>query len=130
MGKLTTYLVVMLGVTALFYFFGLIENTGANLLLNLILDPASIASTKLYTVITTAVTAIVGVAVSIFAGKEKSDFAITSLIITALLNLGWSFFSVFQKVADASYILAILIVGPFIALWFFTVIEWWRGVDT
>lgn len=130
MGKLTTYLIIMIGVITLFHLFGLIENTGTSLLVNLAFNPENIKTMPMYSIIVTALTAIIGVAVSLFATKDKSDFAITSLIVTGLLNLGWDFLAVFNVVKAESTIAAVLILSPLMIVWFFTVIEWWRGVDT
>lgn len=130
MGKLTTYMFIMSGVILLAYFFGLVENTATSTFLNLLLNPGSLQTSTLYTKLILIVETAIIVGATIFSVTQKSDFPLIALLIVPLLNFGWDFMTIFQKMSASNTTIAILVFSPFILVYILTVIEWWRGFDT
>ena len=130
MGKFATYIMMMSGLTLLFYFTGLLGETANSTLLNLLLNPENIASTSFTTAILTAILGIstVGViAIGLVTGNI--ELAIMSPVAAYMLALGWDFVSVAQVVIAQDKVIGILLFAPILLLYVITIIEWWRGRD-
>ena len=132
MGKLTTYILVMSGLMILFYFTGLLENTGSSTLLDMLLNPAEYSSedsefsVQLLLVlggIATAGIIVIGIV------THNVELALMGTIAIWILNLLWDFLAVFNKVYSSNPVIAILLFSPVLFLFGITIIEWWRGRD-
>lgn len=130
MGKMTGYILIMTGVTVLFYFTGLLSNTPNTVLLNLVLNTGQLTATPLYTKLSIAVL-VLGVGGTILLGfiSKQPELAATGLFTAYLVSLLFDFVSVFNVLASTNKALAILILSPWLILFIVTAIEWWRGRD-
>ena len=130
MGKMATYIIMLTGIMLLFHIAGLIENTGNSELLNLALDPSSIADTPTYVVLLETFAVVIAAGVIIIGLIFNiSELAIIAPMALYFLNMGWDFLAVFNKVKATSPIIALLIFSPLLILWLVVIIDWWRGRD-
>jgi hypothetical protein len=133
MGKLINTLVLMGGISLLFYFTGLLTDTASSGLLTLLLNPEGMQSSGLVTTII-GITAGVLVVVSTFiARNSNSDTYLMIPLVTAFLSFGWDFLTVYNKVAASSAVggmIAVLVFAPLLLAYVIGVVEWWRGVET
>jgi|26BtaG_2_1085354.scaffolds.fasta_scaffold03105_7 hypothetical protein len=136
MGKLGTYIIIMCGLSLLFYFMGIItpqESVTSNLL-DMALNPQEFEISSLIDFITASITALsIGGAVLVGLVTGNRELAALSGLATFILSLGYDFFLVFNKFASVtpiSGVFAVLIFSPFFILWFITAVEWWRGMTT
>jgi len=135
MSKMITWLGMMSGVTLLFYFTGLLQNTPNSALLTLALNPTNFKTTPLWLSVfgVLGLLAMVGQVVSVFLSRSvNSDFWILGPIATIFFGFGWDFLSIYQTINATSAIggvIAVLIFGPLLIMYFVSVLEWWRGVN-
>lgn len=129
--KLTRYLILMSGLVLLFYFTGLIPQTPNATLLNLLLDPDAFQNSEWYTKtlialeLVAAATIIVGTVVA-----QRTELIVVATMTIFFFNLFFDFIGVFSVVASVNPVIAILLIGPIMFVYFTTVIEWWRGITT
>ena len=69
-------------------------------------------------------------AVAFITRSYFSESMVLLPLIPLLLSFIYDFIAIYNTVASASTVLALLVLSPFILLYVFTVIEWWRGVST
>ena len=130
MGKLTTYILVMSGLMILFYFAGLLEDTGSSTLLSMLLDPAGYKTSSLNTQILLVLTGIATAGIIIIGiVTHNVEWALMGTLAIWILNLLWDFVSIFNKVYSVNPVLAVLLFSPILFLFGITVVEWWRGRD-
>lgn len=135
MGKLSTYLITMSGIIIISYAFGLLQNTFTSAILNVVFNPTSAETSALFQFLLQPGTGFIALALSIVVTAivqvTKNDFMIIAPIVAVLLNFMFDFLAIFQVIAAATHtIVATMIFSPLIVLYFFTVIEWWRGITT
>ena len=131
MGKFGNYLVVMSGLTLLFYFAGLLQLTPNSTLLSLLLDPSSFQNTSLALKAVIAMEAILASAIVVgFALAGNIELGVMSGFAVFLFNLLWDFIAVFSVVASVNPVIATILFSPAIFLFTVTILEWWRGVTT
>lgn len=131
MGKLTTYLIVMSGLTLLFYFTGLLEATPNSTLLNLLLSPEKLESEPIALKAVTVVEAILASIIVVgFAVAGNVELGVMSAFAVYLFNLFWDYIAVFAVVASANPVIAVLLFSPMLIVYITTIIEWWRGITT
>jgi len=135
MGKFTTYLILMSGLTILFHFAGLIEpgSTPNSQLLELILNPASMSfssffSTKILLAITTGAGLVAGIVIGFVT--KNAELAVMSVVATWLATVMWDFLAVYTVLASQNFVIATLIFGPLMFMFSVTLADWWRGRDT
>lgn len=130
MGKFTTYIVVMCGLSILFYMAGLASN---NPLLNIIINPGNIEYSLLYRAIGIALGAVaVGSAIGIgFVSRNVELGAVALLVTSTVLPLMFNFIPLITEVAstEAGTWISALIFGPTMIMFLFTIMEWVRGQD-
>lgn len=130
MGKLTTYILIMSGLMVLFYFTGLLENTGSSTLLGMLLDPAGYKTSSLNTQILLVLTGIATAGIIVIGiVTHNVELALMGTLAIWILNLLWDFVAVFNKVYSSNPVIAILLFSPILFLFGVTVVEWWRGRD-
>jgi len=131
MGKLTTtFLIIMSGLTLLFYFGGMLDNTPNALLLNLLLSPEDIQQSSAFAQVIILLELIA--AAGIFVGSiftNRVELVVTAGFVIFLANLLFDFVAVYQVVAQASQVLAILVFSPIFLAYTVTLVEFWRGND-
>ncbi|MBI2075236.1 MAG: hypothetical protein HYT82_01040 [Candidatus Harrisonbacteria bacterium] len=131
MGKLTKYLIVMSGLMLIFYFMGLVEKTPNSILLNFVLDPISFQASTLYIKVIAALELVAGATIvvgSIFG--QRTELIITATFSIYMFNLFWDFMAVFSAVANANFVIALLLFSPLMVVYIVTVIEWFREMTT
>ena len=131
MGKFSTYIVVMCGLTLLFHMGGVVDN---NPLLDLVLQPEDIATSGLWTGIGIALAAlgiVAGIGIG-FLTRNVELATISALMITVIMPLMLNFTSVIIAVAstEAGKWISAILFGPTIVMFVFNLIEWSRGQDT
>lgn len=128
--KAVTYMLVMSGLLLLFYLGGLIDTNGSptSTLLTLVFNPENIGSSHF---VTGTVLGALGIATAIIVGVLTKDPELAAMftITTYLLSLGWDFLDVFNVIAEANRVIALLIFGPIMFIYVITMIEFWRGRD-
>ena len=139
MAKLSLYIMMMSGITLLFYFSGLMGSTADicdsanpnNALLCLLLSPEDLpspADSLSTSTIIAAIQGLVGLGVVIgafFTGQI--ELAIVSPVAIFTFNLLWNFLDVFNRVREVNPVIAILTFAPFLYLFTIEIIDWWRG---
>lgn len=125
MGKFTTFVMVMSGLTLLFYITGLIPS---NPLITLLFNPQNMSTSSFYiTILATIATSVSAIIIG-FVTKNLELAAMTAFvpIIAALL---WGFIDVYNSMAAVNRIISILIIGPTLFMFTITLLDYWRGRD-
>lgn len=131
MGKFGNYVIIMTGLTLLFHFTGLVEGSPNNILLTLLLDPASFQNTPLALKAIIVFEGILASAVVVgFAFAGNLQLGIMTGFTIYLFNNLWDFIKVYSVIAEANPVIAILFLSPVLFLFVITTIEWWRGITT
>lgn len=131
MGKLTTYALLITGLILLFYFTGLLENTGTSTLLNMLLVPQGFNDSTFQDRFTLALEgiAVIGGAILIGTITRNLELAVMGAFTLWLSTLLFDFTRVAMRVYAQNPVIAILIFSPLLFLLFLTLMEWWRGRD-
>lgn len=124
MNQMTTYILVMCGLTLLFYVMGL---TPTNPMLNLVLAPQSMSTSTFVVTILVALTSVSGI---IFGFVSRNvEIQAMSAVLPILVTVLWCFTEVIIRVAAYSTLASALLFGPMILLFVMTAVEYWRGRD-
>jgi hypothetical protein len=126
------WMAVMGGVSLLFYFGGLLNNTPTSSLLVFVSNPNNAQNSDLYLAMIGLFSVIATIISTFVSRNANSDFWILVPVITVLFNFGWNFLSVYQILAassDIGAVIATLIFGPIILMYLVSVVEWWRGTN-
>ena len=130
MGKLNKIILIMGVITLFFHFSGLITESPARVLLTLLLDYESIATTTFIAKIismTTALTA-AGVAIgAIIAGKPELAVKVPMLLFVVEVIYGWV--AIIQKMAEVNSTFAIIIGAPLLLYFLWAAMDWLFGHD-
>lgn len=129
MGKLTTYILMMSGLTLLFYFTGLTDNTINSTLLTLLLNPSNLSTSALGTQISLVLIGIATAGIVIGFFSQNSELILIAPFTIWLLGVLWDFLSVANKVYSVNPVIAILFFSPLLLLFGVTIVEFWRGRD-
>lgn len=115
----------------LFHFGGLIVGTPNHYLMQIALYPETIGTSNLYTLVlaifaaATAIGVIIGSLVS-----SKLEIILIASLCTATVTLIWDMVALYSSVkVTAGTFLATILIAPFMVLWLYTIVEWWRGRD-
>lgn len=131
MGKLDMYVIVMATILILFHFAGLIEQTPNHFLMHLALHPEEIGASSLYTLVLAvfAAAAVVGVVIGTLT-HTTPDWVLITTLCTASVALIWDMSALFSSLETSiGTIFATAIIAPFMVLWLYVMVEWWRGRD-
>jgi hypothetical protein len=128
--KLAVYLLVMAGLTLLFYMTGLIGQNPNNLdspnsaFLKLLLDPEGLRETSLWTNLLLVLEGFAAVGVFI-AGILSRDvgFGVAGVFALFLINLLWDFIEVVAVVMSYNPVIALLVFAPLMVLYVLTWVE-------
>lgn len=129
MGKLTTYILMMSGLTLLFYFTGLTDNTINSTLLTLLLNPSNLSTSALGTQISLVLIGIATAGIVIGFFSQNSELILIAPFTIWLLGVLWDFLSVANKVYSVNPVISILFFSPLLLLFGVTIVEFWRGRD-
>ncbi len=131
MGKFGTYLMIMGGLTLLFYFTGLLPETSESPLLNILLSPTDLQTSDLSLKAVITIEGILASAIVVaFAVAGNIELGVMVGFSIFLFNRIFDFIGVFSTVNAVNPVLATLIFSPLIFVAVVTLIEWWRGVTT
>lgn len=128
------YILAMTIALLLLHFTGLIQDTPNYVLLNLALNPSSIATNPLYITARAAlpIAAAGAIVAGLLLGTKYELFLIAGLALLAF-DIGLDLNSIYQIMATnmgaVGSFFASMIIGVFVVLFIFTVIDWWRGRD-
>ena len=131
MGKMTTYLLIMSGITLLFYFGGLLVGTGSSAILNTLLKIGTIGDgsvffyTKIYVAIITMGAVVVGLGII----SRSPEWIALAPVALFLLSFGWDFYAIFI-IGYAINPAMGLLMTPLFLIWILGVFEWFRGITT
>lgn len=131
MSKVTTMLMVMSGVSLLFYLTGILSGTATSTLLSLVLNPGGWQTTSTWLTIAGVITAVTAAgAIALVRGTTIPDYVALTPIVVLLFAFGWDFLVVYQKLSEsggvAGGVFALLLFGPLMLMYVLSVIEWWR----
>jgi len=140
MEKLYTYMMVMTGITILFFFGGLLNEcsgdglceatTPSSLILNEVLHPENVKQGTLSSYILIGMTSLAAIAaIAIGYATKNVELAAMTGVATWLFTLLCDFLVVFNKVRSQSPTFAILLFGPLMLGLVVLTIDWWRGRD-
>jgi len=123
--KLTKYIIIMSGLSLLFYFAGLTQQT--NPLINVLLQPQNMSSSYIIlTILGVIATAVASVVIGFFSG-DNTKYTSGSLIIPLLISFLWSSIDVFITIYAYLSFFAILILSPLLLMFYITMYEFWRS---
>ena len=132
MAKLANYIMLLSGISLLFYFTGLLNDTLSSALLSLILNPENIKGTPWWEIVFSPggiITLAAGAVVMVGWIATKSDLWLNSLFIPVFLSYGWDFLAIYGVLTEVNPILSVLFIGPVLLTYTLMVIEWWRGLS-
>lgn len=131
MSKVTTYLSITGGLMLLCYFAGILPNsTISGTFMNALINPHNLENTDAVTKIIATVTLVGLIGTVAFARFTPSEFYILVPFVTLLLTFCYDFIQIYDSLASTgpiARVISILIFGPFIMMYFVSIIEWWRG---
>lgn len=129
MAKLANYILLLSGISLLFYFMGILVDTPSSFLLSLILNPANLQATPWW-VVTLSITGVIVTGGVIFVGwvATKSELWVFAPLLPLFFALGWDFIAIFAELNSINPILAVLFIGPILFVYTLMVIEWWRNM--
>ena len=153
MAKLTTYIIIMVGLVTLFYFTGLLTDcknpttneacegddeclckgrTPNSMILDLALKPENIKFSTILQNGLLLLTGITALGLSIIAGLALRDARLALLGPFALFsfNILYDFISVIVRINSIHPILSVvisLVLSPLLIYYVFAAIEWWGG---
>ena len=130
MGKMVKYVLLLSVVLLLFHFGGLIEDTPISVLINLLLNPQSLATSNLYVLIAAALAVVstVGIIIGSLA-STRTELVIKVGVVQFLIVIGWDLIAIFNKLALMNITFATLIISPLLIVYLLTAVEWWFGRD-
>ncbi len=131
MGKFGTYIIIMSGLTLLFYMTGLLPETANSVLLNFLLDPSAFQDSNLSIKALLAIEAILASAIVVgFAVVGNIELGVMVSFSIAIFNILWDFIAIVTLVLSINPALGLLVFSPLLFLFVVTMLEWWRGVTT
>jgi len=123
---MTTFILIIAGLSVLFYMFGL--GTDVNPFLQILLEPQKMSGLSMWA---TAGTFILFASTGFYLGyyyKNLELGVMTSIVPILVTNL-FQFSVVISYVFAASQIIALIIFGPLVFMLGFTIVDHWRGRD-
>lgn len=133
MGKITTSIGIMTGVTFFAYLGGLIQDTPSAVLLTMILNPSNLQNIGLGMIFASSAATVLGFAAVLFSKQQGIDLYLFIPLVELLFSYGYDFLQIYQAMAAVSEIgkvVAIAIFSPFLLMYVIGVFEWLRGVET
>ncbi len=123
MSKITKYVLIMSGVSILFYFAGLIEG---NSLLNLLFNPEDMTQLAIWsTILTSVLSTATGVVIGITT--RNIELAVMTAFLPVIVGFLWEFINVFKVLASFNAALALLVLAPILLLFFIDMLDYWRA---
>jgi len=109
---------------------GLIQDTPISWFMSALLNPENLHNNSFFTTLNgiLALFAGAGIVVGTLIStkiEQGATIAFTSLLFV----IGWDLIAIYNILRNTNEMLALLLISPFLAIYVFTVIEWWRGKD-
>lgn len=123
MNQMTTFIIVMTGLTVLFYIFGV----GSAPLLDLFLNPDDMSTSAFYVNLTTAILAASALVLGLV--YKNAELATMTAVVPVVLNVLWCFNEVIKQVYAASPVLALIFFSPIMFYFMVAIVDYWRGRD-
>jgi len=121
-----TFVMVMAGLSVLFYYGGLIDDTGS--LIPRLLNPQDFSFSGTWKLILLNIgIGVFGAFVGIYT--KNAELALMTAVIPHVIVWLWDFIKVYNVIRLANGVLANLILGPVIFLFVLTIFDVWRGRD-
>ena len=120
MNKTTVFIMIMSGLMIFFYLTGLATT---NPLVNLLLNPQNMTSSSFYLTLSVLFVGGVGSIILGLFGSQNVKLAAAGIFVPLLIGLLWSFIEVYITIASVNRPFAVLIVGPFLLMFFVTMYE-------
>ena len=125
MGKtFYTYVLLITGISLIFYFGGLINNP----LIQILLEPQNM-STGSFALATILGVAAIGAAIIIGWVTKDIEKAIMAPMAIYVFSILINFVQVHNRIKAENPVLAPLIFGSILLLFVLTMVDWWRGRD-
>lgn len=132
MSKLTTSIMIMSGMTLLFYLGGMLGLTASNSLLTMVLNPEGLQKFPLATEIIAVTGSVLILLTAVIGGARDNNFFLMVPLVLIFLSFAWDFVLVFQSMSAQGVmarIVGLLLFGPWMVMYVIGVVEWWRGMD-
>lgn len=133
MGKLMTYILVLSGMFILLHIAGIIGLGEGSILLNVALNPSSITSTDIYTLVVVGVGSIAaGIGfLALTTGRIlQFDLLAASSLCLFLISFIQDVLTLWVKInAYSNSYIASLLISPFVIIFPIIIFEFWRGRD-
>lgn len=123
--KITYYVMLLTGMSILFYFTGLINN---NPLLDLLLNPQNLTASELFFNISVAIATTAGAVIIGFITKDL-DKAAMAFFVPYIGILLWNSITVFNVMSSTAYVISVILFGSVIFLFIISLLDYWRGND-
>ena len=134
MAKLNIFMLSLIGWIILFNLAGLVSGGTGYILGNLgITNPANFGNTTFYATLAAMFTiTLAGVAIGSVVFKDASLVLLTTTVVIGgtMGLMGPDIIILFNNLVLTNASMALLITGPLIVVWIFTVVEWVRGMST
>lgn len=134
MGKLSTFLFIISGLTVLFWFTGIYDASHSSTLLGLLLNPENIQTSDFWKGqfgLFTATSAI-GAAIVVGFFTKDLDKALATGVMTTIAGIAFEIITIMTTIAGTSVfgnVLKYLLFAPIIVILCIILIEWWRLKD-
>jgi hypothetical protein len=126
MGKFSTYILIICGLSLFFYIFGITKNI--NPLLQLIMDAHKFSFNAFSIVSLTAIT-LSSVAAGILIIMKNYELAASTVVYGFLFSLLSNFLEVYSIIFSYNQILSWIFLAPTLFLFGVAGYDWWRGRD-
>lgn len=128
MSKLIAYLSILGTIMVALNIFGLTDNTGSSILIELMKNPEELFSSNFFTSIENVLAlALAGGIVVGLIVSQRLEFAVTIAFVSVLILIAWDILDIFLKFRVYSPELALLLISPLLILYLVSVMEWWKG---
>ncbi len=132
MGKLISYLAILVSIDLLFLITGQLgQNSPTSIIINSFLDPGNINTGQLWVLLITGGISLLTVGAAVVVGIVSRSFEIVIFIPIAigLAALIGDFATIFVYLASFNVVIATLVMAPIMILFVMTIVEWLRGKD-
>ena len=129
MSRMTTFALIMVGISLLFYLFGIIES---NPLLDILLNPQTMSTGTFWATLIGGLVVSIG-AIVVGAITKNVELAVMTPIAAYLVTILWNFKDVYDKLkgaeGSAGHIVGLLLFAPFLFMFIIMIVDFWRGRD-
>lgn len=125
MSKTMTISFLIVGISLLFYLFGIIES---NPLLDILIRPETMTTGAFYLTLIGGLVVGIG-AIVVGAITKNIELSVMTPITAYLITLLWNFIQVYNQVKSQNEVLALIIFAPAMFMMIIIMVDYWRGRD-